>query len=144
MEDYGAVIEALTLTRVQYGSYHPYWYHYQPPKTIGKVSYKYYNSEGKLHRIYGPAYVNQAYHIEEWFKEGKHHRLNGPAVIHNSNYYWLKDGEYHRLGGPAIVTKNGPKQYWINGQRYSPKEYKKEMARRERKGLPTQPPAFNS
>lgn len=144
MDNYDALIEALTLERIQLGASHPYWVHYLPPRTRGKFAFHYINAEGKRHRIHGPALINSAYNIEEWYKNGEYHRLNGPAVSHSGNYYWYKNGEYHRLGGPAVETKFGPKQYWINGQRYSPKEYKKEMKRRERKGLPTEPPDRNA
>lgn len=95
----------------------------------------YRNKEGKLHRLYGPAYINRDYNVEMWYKDGVLHRGDGgPAVIHNDNRYWYVDGLRHREDGPAIDSKGQSKQYWLNGQRLSPKEYKKEMARRSRKG----------
>jgi hypothetical protein len=135
MEDYGEFIETLTLDRVTIGAPHPFWRHYCPPRAQGKLAFQYLNAEGKKHRIYGPAFVNEAYGIEEWFKDGLHHRLDGPAVTHAGNFYWLKEGKRHRLDGPAVDTKHGPKEYWIEGSKLSPKEYKKEIARRKRKGL---------
>jgi len=95
----------------------------------------YYNIDRKYHRIYGPAYISQIYDIEEWYKDGKRHREGGPAVRHKKNELWFKDGQLHRLDGPAVITGGGPKEYWIDGQKLSPKEYKKEIIRRT-KGNP--------
>lgn len=96
---------------------------------------EYRNTEGKLHRIYGPAYVGVPYKFEEWYKDGEYHRVGGPAVTTTEAQYWFYEGKFHRLDGPAIVKKAHPKQYWIHGQQLSPKEYKKEIERRKRKGL---------
>ena len=135
MEDYDELIEALTLEKVNISATHPFWQRYYPPRTQGRFAYQYLNKEGKKHRIYGPAYGNPAYGIEEWYKDGLTHRLGGPAVTHGANFYWFKEGKKHRLGGPAVDTMYGPKEYWIEGMRYSPKAYKQEIARRKRKGL---------
>ena len=88
-----------------------------------------------MHRIYGPAYVSQKYDIEAWYKDGKFHRIGGPAYRHKNNYVWFKDGELHRLDGPAVNVAGHPKEYWIGGQQLSPKEYRKEIERRNRKGV---------
>ena len=96
---------------------------------------EYRNAEGQLHRIYGPAYISTYYKVEEWYKDGEPHRVNGPARTHKDNKWWYLDGKLHRLDGPAVDAKGYPKQYWIGGQRLSPKEYKKEIERRKRKGL---------
>jgi len=95
----------------------------------------YLNKDGKRHRIYGPAYVNPAYNEVEWYKNGVVHRIGGPAISRGTSFFWYKEGKLHRLGGPAVDTLYGPKQFWIEGVKYSPKEYKKEIARRMRKGL---------
>jgi len=95
----------------------------------------YKDKKGKLHRIYGPAYASTRFDIEEWWKDGKRHRVDGPAHIHKNNMVWFYEGLLHRLDGPAVIDGAGPKQYWIMGQRMSEKEYKKEIARRKRKGL---------
>jgi hypothetical protein len=94
------------------------------------------NDKGEKHRIYGPAVrvLDKKYHLVEWYKEDKLHRLDGPARVHRDNMFWYKEGKLHRLDGPAIIERAGPKQYWIEGQKLSPKEYKKEIARRKRKG----------
>lgn len=95
------------------------------------------NHEGVKHRIYGPAVTSVGkYLLEEWWKDGVLHRVAGPARTHNiHNKFWYKEGKLHNLGGPAVIELAGPKQYWIEGSKLSPKEYKKEIARRIRKGL---------
>jgi len=95
----------------------------------------YRNKAGKLHRLYGPAYINKYHNVEMWYKNGELHRGDGgPAITHNANRYWYFEGLRHRTDGPAVDSKGQSKQYWINGHRLSPKEYKKEIARRKRKG----------
>lgn len=139
-----ALFETLTLRRDIIGDYgppyggfggaHTHWsYGYGTP-TRKEV---WTNDKGQKHRIYGPAVtvLDKRYHLVEWYKEGELHRIDGPARVHNANAFWYKDGKLHCLCGPAVIEKAGPKQYWIEGQRLSPKEYKKEIARRKRKGL---------
>ena len=96
---------------------------------------EYRNSEGKLHRIFGPAAVNKDYKIEEWYKNGELHRIGGPAVTHKYDMFWYKEGKLHRLDGPAIITDRGPKQFYIEGVKLPPKEYKREIQRMHRRGL---------
>ena len=96
---------------------------------------EYRNALGLLHRTYGPAYISRTFEIEAWFKEGKRHRIGGPAYIHRHNMVWFKEGKLHNLEGPAVVERGGPKQYWIEGERFTEKQYKWEIARRQRKGL---------
>lgn len=88
-----------------------------------------------LHRIYGPAYISKNFDIEGWYKDGELHREDGPAYRHKDSRYWLQNGKLHREDGPAVDAKGRSKEYWIGGQQWSPKEYKKEIARRKRKGL---------
>lgn len=95
----------------------------------------YTNSAGELHRLYGPAYISTRYKVEAWYKNGKLHREDGPAYTHRSNMLWFYEGELHREGGPAVIEYGGPKQYWIHGVNYSPKQYKWEIERRKKKGL---------
>jgi|ADurb_H2B_01_Slu_FD_contig_101_79052_length_3680_multi_3_in_0_out_0_2 hypothetical protein len=96
---------------------------------------EYRNSENNLHRIYGPAYISYNYKIEEWYKDGELHRLNGPARTHKDNKWYYVEGKLHRLDGPAVDASGRRKEYWIGGQQLSPKNYKKEIERRKRKGL---------
>lgn len=95
----------------------------------------YRNNEGLMHRVYGPAYVSTVYDVEIWYKDGKYHREDGPAIRHKNNALWYVDGKRHRLDGPAVVQGGGPKEFWIDGQKLPPKEYKKEIERRRRRGL---------
>ena len=96
---------------------------------------EYRNVDGELHRINGPAYISFYYKVEEWYKNGELHRIGGPARIHKDSKWWYVDGKLHRLDGPAVDQKSHHKEYWIGGQQWSPKNYKKEIERRKRKGL---------
>jgi len=113
------------------GSISPSWW----ARPNGKQDIVYKNSEGHLHRVYGPAYVSPYYKYEIWYQNGEVHRTDGPAVILKNATMWFQNGKPHRLDGPAIIGVGRPKEYWIMGQRLSPKEYKKEIDRRKRKGL---------
>ena len=93
------------------------------------------NNEGKKHRLYGPAYINKKYKLEEWYKNGILHRIGGPARTHRYNMFWYKEGKLHNLEGPAVIEDAGPKQYWIDGIKFSRKQYEWEIARRKRKGI---------
>jgi len=115
------------------GSHMRGWGYYGPGLSIGEV---WTNREGKRHRIYGPAVkILKKYLLEEWYKNGMLHRIGGPARSHAGNLFWYKEGKLHNLGGPAVIEKAGPRQYWIDGVKYSPKQYKWEIERRRRKGL---------
>lgn len=133
------ISEPLTPIFCGYGPIPDYWNYFgrpwpaQNPGSHYDITYT--NAEGMKHRIYGPAYISTKYKIEAWYKEGELHRVGGPAYIHKNNMVWFYEGKPHRLDGPAVVEYGGPKQFWIYGVRYSPKEYKKEIARRRRKGL---------
>lgn len=58
------------------------------------VSYRWFNSEGQLHRVDGPAYI---YEVDnkiaslKWYKNGKPHREDGPAVEFASGGRWTKE-----------------------------------------------------
>jgi hypothetical protein len=148
-DDYeaGRLIEALTLFKEREEAVCPPYYGYDcrwggpdehrwhTRNLYGKWDVVYRTKDGRRHRLYGPAYISKQYDIEEWFKDGEYHRIDGPAITHKNNEYWYKDGKRHRLDGPAVITGGTPKQYWIEGQRLPPKEYKKEIARRKKKGL---------
>lgn len=146
-DDYeaGRLIEALTISKEReeaicppYYGYDCRWgndYRWHLRNLDGEWDYVYRNKEGNKHRLYGPAYISERYDIEEWFKDGEYHRIDGPAIRHKNNEYWFRDGKKHRLDGPAVITGGGPKQYWIEGQQLSPKEYKKEIARRKKRSL---------
>lgn len=149
MDEEGKFFEALTLTKEfsepmtppfqGYGPAPQWWSYYGHPwparQPGNHLDITYKNLEGKKHRIYGPAYISSRFDIEAWYKDDKLHREDGPAYIHKNNKVWFYEGLLHRLDGPAVIEGGGPKQYWIHGVRYSPKEYKREITRRKRKGL---------
>ena len=139
------LFETLTLNRVvetgegaSYGGYggrnaiYPNWNWGWGPFTKREV---WTNHEGKKHRLYGPAVIAKAHELVEWYKEGILHRIGGPARIHGSSMFWYKEGKLHNLEGPAVIDAAGPKQYWIDGVKFSRKQYKWEIARRKRRGL---------
>ena len=95
----------------------------------------YYDSDKRLHRIYGPAHISTYYKYEMWYLHGDLHRVGGPAVILKNGELWFQNDRPHRLDGPAISGAGRKKEYWINGQKLSPKIYKLEIERRKRKGL---------
>jgi hypothetical protein len=147
----GKLIEALTLEIVRLEPCYPAFQcfskntknwdlygHWKVPPYWNNSNYmdvEYRNSDGKLHRIYGPAYISRLYNIQAWFKNGIRHRDDGPAYIHNANMVWFSEGELHNFNGPAVLELGGPEQYWIHGSRLSKKEFKKEINRRKRSGL---------
>jgi hypothetical protein len=151
-EDATALIEALTLERVLVEAHTPlfqgfggdprHWNYWGGPYGVhpnwnknGIRDIEYKNSEGVRHRLSGPAYISRLYDIEAWYKEGVMHRVGGPAYRHKRNFVWFKEGKLHRLDGPAVNELAGPKQYWIDGVRFSEKQYKWEISRRKKKGL---------
>lgn len=136
------LFESLTIERiVESGQSPPYggwngscvWSTWRWPTNTLDIAYR--NTEGKYHRIYGPAYISKHYGVEIWYKNGEFHRLDGPAITHKTSQLWYKEGKLHRIGGPAVINLGRPKEFWIEGSRLPPKEYKREMQRRARKGL---------
>ena len=142
-----ALFEALTIDRQFSNPWRPHYYvrgklweDWWGPGHHGAqdIIYCKPNTEGNkriLHRIYGPAHISKKYDCEGWYQDGERHRNDGPAYRHKKSKFWYLDGKLHRLDGPAVDATGHPKEYWINGQRWSPKEYKKEIERRKRKGL---------
>jgi hypothetical protein len=127
--------------------YSPRWWNYWGaaytvpkqwnPKNKRTIIYR--DHEGRMHKASGPAYINPLYDEEIWYYEGKMHRDDGPAYRHKGNFAWFKHGVLHNLEGPAVVEMAGPLQYWIDGIRYSRKQYKWEIERRKRKGTMKKP-----
>jgi hypothetical protein len=70
---------------------------------------RYYNTQGLLHREYGPAVV----YVDgkgAWYLNGQRHRVDGPAVEYaNGRRDWYQNGDLHRLDGPAIEYPDGEK-----------------------------------
>ncbi len=64
-----------------------------------------------------------------WYnKEGQLHRLNGPAVENSDGYktYWM-NGKCHNLEGPAVIYSSGEVEYHIENKLYSKKDWEKEV-----------------
>ena len=84
-------------------------------RTGSNGTLRYYNAQGQLHRVHGPAveYSDGSY---EWRYHGLLHRLDGPAVESSDVYReWCQNGRRHRLDGPAVEWTNGSKFWYING-----------------------------
>lgn len=78
---------------------------------------RWFNSEGKLHRIDGPA-VEYANGSKEWFQNGDLHRVGGPAAEYaNGIQEWWINGSRHRIDGPAVEHANGS-EWFLNGKRH--------------------------
>ena len=137
------LFEELSLKRITRPAESPQWggyggrhavYHTWSHQVTG-ADYVYLNDKDEMHRIYGPALVSKRFNLCKWYKEGKLHRIGGPALQHEGTFHWYYEGRLHNLEGPAVIDPAGPCQYWIHGHRISEKEYKREIARRKRKGL---------
>ena len=80
---------------------------------------RYYNMQGQLHRVYGPA-VEYADNTQAWFRNGRLHREDGPAVIfgNSGRHEWWQNGHPHRVDGPAVACTDGYRVWLQNGQRH--------------------------
>jgi hypothetical protein len=83
---------------------------------------KRYYQNGFLHRIDGPARVNDA--GEYWYYEGWKHRLDGPAVIKSQAFDYTQLKHYE---GRETVVYLDKVQYWIHGTRYERSAYLEQL-----------------
>ena len=84
---------------------------------------RYYNGEGQLHRVHGPA-VEYLSGERWWYQNGKLHRTDGPAVVwSNGTKFWLRNDKKHRTDGPAVEYHNGSNEWWLNGVELSKFEF---------------------
>lgn len=61
-----------------------------------------------------------------YYTNGKHHRIDGPAYVGaNDDRFWYKNGLPHREDGPAVEWADGEKEYWINGRLLTEKQFDK-------------------
>lgn len=66
-----------------------------PDKINGLGTKLWYNSQGQLHRINGPALIRMDGHMV-WYRNGKWHNEFGPAVIWaDGTEWWFIDGEFY-------------------------------------------------
>jgi len=82
------------------------------------------NSDGKLHRLDGPA-VEWVNGYKFWYKNGNRHRDGDlPAVEgDDGGKWWWKNGNRHRDGDlPAIERADGTKEWWKNGNKIAEPE----------------------
>ena len=75
---------------------------------------RYWQVDGKFHRIDGPAYIDSE-GSEEWYQNDKLHRLDGPAITNAIYRGWWQNGNIHRLDGPAIIYIDGKKFWYTDG-----------------------------
>jgi hypothetical protein len=104
----------------------------QTPEIATDGSQRWY-SEGRLHRVDGPALIH-ANGTSYWYRHGRKHRDDGPAVEYPSGqkewyrdgmlyhletpdhaHCWYQDGRRHRVDGPAVVRPDGERRWFLNG-----------------------------
>jgi hypothetical protein len=88
---------------------------------------------GLLHRDNDAPAIVRSNGTEEWYKDGQLHRDNGPAIIKprprnifsnlSIEEYWYQNGMLHREDGPAIIKLNGEKNYYLNDQEITQKQF---------------------
>ena len=58
--------------------------------------------------------------------EGKEHRVYGPAIIFtDGTEYWCHNGEVHRVDGPAAIYPGGEPRWYLHGYSMSESEWKR-------------------
>jgi hypothetical protein len=95
--------------------------------TGGTVLYK--DSNGKLHRTNGPAYIGKD-GTQASYYNGILHREGGAAFISGDGQFreWYKNGFLHNTDGPAQIY-HGISRYFVNGREMSPSDYFKVYGR---------------
>ena len=97
---------------------------------------RYYNTQGQMHRGFGPA-IEYSSGSREWWQNGKRHRVDGPAVEYNDGHRaWFQNGLLHRLDGPAIEYGDGSSEWYINGNQLTEAEWQQAVASMETVFLP--------
>ena len=80
---------------------------------------RYFNAQGQLHRIDGPAVILPT-GSEFWYYNGQRHRENGPAIEwHCGSKEWWHHGFRHRNCGPAVIWIDHSNEWWLNGIYYT-------------------------
>ena len=83
----------------------------------------FHNSDGHLHRVYGPA-IERVDGSKFWYQNGQLHRLDGPAIDYaNGSKFWYQDGLLHRLDGPAVEYPDGHRDWYIEGRALTKAEW---------------------
>ena len=56
--------------------------------------------------------------------QGKYHRIHGPALIYaDGSVAWCADGLLHRITGPAVIWADGNSNWFIDGKELSHEEF---------------------
>lgn len=75
--------------------------------------------DGRTHRLTGPAVLDEAKSLEEWWEHGERHRTDGPAYTSPTMVGWWFRGYRHRDDGPACENlTNGVLQWYVHGDRH--------------------------
>jgi hypothetical protein len=90
---------------------------------------RYFNTLGKLHRVYGPA-VEWPDGRRAWWQNGLRHRLDGPAVEYSDGYRaWYINDQLHRLDGPAVEWPDGTHRWYIDDNELTQDEWQKHKSK---------------
>tara|TARA_R110000851_G_scaffold328860_1_gene500254 strand:- start:700 stop:1047 length:348 start_codon:yes stop_codon:yes gene_type:complete len=77
------------------------------------------DSDGKLHRVAGPA-VEWSNGTKVWYQHGTVHRSDGPTVVYADGHRdWYQHGKLHRTDGPAREWADGDKSWYLHGKNLS-------------------------
>ena len=93
---------------------------------------RYYNTQGQLHREYGPAvvYVDGT---QVWYQNDQLHRVDGPAIeCPDGRRAWWQNGQRHRIDGPAIEYADGSCNWFIDDILLTRAEWQQAVANMER------------
>ena len=83
---------------------------------------EYRNEKGQLHRVDGPAYIDNK--VQIWYFKGAWHRVDGPAVISDTYETWYMNDIVHRVDGPANIEEDCCPYWCINNKLIvNPDEY---------------------
>jgi len=71
----------------------------------------------------------------QWYLNGLMHRENGPAAESQGNKYWYDQGKRHRIDGPAVEFSNGIKEWWIDGEQLTEKDFLEYLNEKNKKSF---------
>jgi len=91
------------------------------------ISFKEYCDLSEEERKEKPYCVEYSYGKKGWFLNKHLHRVDGPALINDENGFeaWYINEKHHREDGPAMILSNGEKCWYLNGIKYSFEEWLK-------------------
>lgn len=71
----------------------------------------------------------------QWYFNGLMHREDGPAAESQGNKYWYNQGKRHRTDGPAVEFSNGSKEWWIDGEQLTEKDFLSYLEEKNKKSF---------